>query len=418
MTHNPDIVALQAQKHQITAILSEHERRAAYPLPEPYESEFWVYFRQKNTESLPNFFHLGIFFYIFFAIFLLVRNYFIIPDQYYSHDYWRCVLNVVNGAICLFLLFYLARTLKNKLWFSYIALILINWLIILTSILIMSLYTPSLKQQFIFISFIFIFGYLVTGVKPIQMLTLGLFSTLAIFIFLFYKQVDFDPILTLRVFIGSNLIGFAITKIMTYKERTSFLKTKLIEVDQHILKDYNIRLSKLCHSDGLTDISNRRSLDETLEQYYSISRYNQIPLAVLFIDIDYFKAYNDFYGHPQGDVVLRTIAQSIQNHMRDLDFVARYGGEEFVVLFPNTSAYEAKQLAQDLIHQIDKLQIKHEKSDIASHVTISIGLMIYQGETHISPNMLLLFADQALYQAKTSGRHQIYEFVLPQVLEK
>lgn len=418
MTYNSDIATLQAQKHEITAILTEHERKAGHSLPEPYEAEFWVYFRKKNKDSLLVFFRSSILIYLVFGLFILVRNYFIIPDEYYSHDYWRCALNVSNGAVCLFLLFFLAKNKKNDQRFSYIALFLVNWVIFITSILIMSLYTVSLKLQFIFIAFGFVFGYLATGVKPIQMFVSGVFSTLGVFIFLIHQRIDFDPILTSRVFVGSNLVGFAITKIINYKERTSFLKTKLIEIDQYILKDYNIRLLKLCNSDGLTAISNRRSLDETLEQYYTIARYNQTPLAVLFIDIDYFKAYNDFYGHPQGDVVLKKIAQTIQNQIRHSDFVARYGGEEFVVLFPNTSAHYANELAQMLINQIDRLEIEHKKSEIAPYVTISVGVMLYQGEPHFSPHMLLLFADQALYHAKTLGRHQSYQYVISDDLNK
>lgn len=246
-----------------------------------------------------------------------------------------------------------------------------------------------------------------TGVKPLHMLIVGLLASAAIFATFCSLHIPFDSVVSLRVFLGSNLIGFGITKIMNHQERMSFLKTKLIGVDQQILKEYNDQLLTLSQFDGLTNVSNRRSLDATLECYHALAQSEQQPLAVLFIDIDYFKAYNDHYGHLQGDQVLKCIAQVIQHTIRHQDFVARYGGEEFVVLLPNTDVHQAYRIASHISKAVDELQIHHEKSEISPHITISLGVAVYSTEHQISSQQLLYFADQALYRAKACGRHQI-----------
>ena len=131
-------------------------------------------------------------------------------------------------------------------------------------------------------------------------------------------------------------------------------------------------------------------------------------LAILFIDVDFFKNYNDFYGHQKGDDVISTIAKTIKNAIRHMDFVARYGGEEFVVLLPETDAHGAYAVASNIFKAIDRLEIPHEKSSVAKYITISLGITVYRGEDDIDKDALLGIADQALYRAKQLGRNQIY----------
>ena len=407
MLNNQNIVTLKLQKQCIETVLAMHEQRAGACLPEPYETEFWVYHQKKAANGFLNFYKLGGIVFLFFSIFIIFRNYFIIPSIYLQHDFWRSVVSVLNGGICLLILVSAARHPKAQAYFRYFALLVVGWAIFLTAVLTLSQYTPSLRQQFVFIIFIFIFGYIMTGVKPLHMLIVGLLASAAIFATFCSLHIPFDSVVSLRVFLGSNLIGFGITKIMNHQERMSFLKTKLIGVDQQILKEYNDQLLTLSQFDGLTNVSNRRSLDATLECYHALAQSEQQPLAVLFIDIDYFKAYNDHYGHLQGDQVLKCIAQVIQHTIRHQDFVARYGGEEFVVLLPNSDVDQAYLVASRISRAVDELSIHHEKSEINSYITISVGLAVYTVEYPVSANQLLSFADQALYRAKACGRHQI-----------
>ena len=142
--------------------------------------------------------------------------------------------------------------------------------------------------------------------------------------------------------------------------------------------------------------------------FYQQTRADQTALSILFIDIDYFKKYNDFYGHQKGDEVILAIAKAIKSAIRHMDFVARYGGEEFVVLLPATDAHGAYAVASNIYKAIDRLAISHASSLVSNNVTISLGITVYRGEEQISKEELLSIADQALYRAKQLGRNQIY----------
>jgi len=163
--------------------------------------------------------------------------------------------------------------------------------------------------------------------------------------------------------------------------------------------------------DPVTGIYNRRYLDENLKRVInSLSRSNG-TLSLLMIDVDLFKKYNDAYGHSNGDICLRTIAEILGAHLlRADDFVARYGGEEFVVVLPSTGERGARMVADRLLENIRKRDIPHEASNVASHVTVSIGVTtgIVQ-HTHSGDNYIQR-ADKALYMSKQNGRN-MYTFL-------
>ena len=126
------------------------------------------------------------------------------------------------------------------------------------------------------------------------------------------------------------------------------------------------------------------------------------------IDVDYFKLYNDTYGHMQGDECLKIVANELNNSVkRATDLVARYGGEEFVVLLPNTGKEEAHIMATSMKKNIENLKITHELSDVSSYVTVSVGVATFNRDTKLSCNMLIQQADEALYLAKDYGRNQV-----------
>ena len=171
------------------------------------------------------------------------------------------------------------------------------------------------------------------------------------------------------------------------------------------------KLSLLSNLDPLTQISNRRHFDDRLGQVAAASMKTQSPYAVLMIDVDYFKAFNDQYGHPVGDDCLRQIADTLRNNSRGAgDLVARYGGEEFVVLLDNADAAEAAHVADRLRHAVLALAIPHtNRVDAETVVTISVGSATTEQET-IASETLMKRADQALYSAKAAGRNQIAGF--------
>lgn len=172
------------------------------------------------------------------------------------------------------------------------------------------------------------------------------------------------------------------------------------------LKIKNDMLEKLSMYDGLTNIRNRRFFDETFEKTFSEIKRDKKSLAVLMIDIDFFKPYNDNYGHGQGDETLRKVAKALEKTIkRASDFVARYGGEEFVILLKNIDKTGLQTVAKNLLEAIRELKITHEYSKVEDFVTVSIGVSYCSCPDEITKTELLLKADETLYNVKNSGRN-------------
>lgn len=172
------------------------------------------------------------------------------------------------------------------------------------------------------------------------------------------------------------------------------------------LKIKNDMLEKLSMYDGLTNIRNRRFFDETFEKTFNEIKRDKKSLAVLMIDIDFFKPYNDNYGHGQGDETLRKVAKALEKTIkRASDFVARYGGEEFVILLKDINKDGVEAVANNLLNAVRELKITHEFSKIENYVTVSIGVSYYNSSSDITKLELLLKADETLYNVKNSGRN-------------
>lgn len=163
-------------------------------------------------------------------------------------------------------------------------------------------------------------------------------------------------------------------------------------------------------TDALTRINNRRYFDDILRrEFYNLKR-NGLPLSMLLMDIDYFKKYNDTYGHQGGDECLKTVAQAIKKSVqRETDTVARYGGEEFAVILPNTDRYGAMELAEKIKNTVENLNIPHKSSLISDRVTMSLGVATAYKKNLSFPEQIISFADEALYKAKEKGRNR-FEF--------
>jgi diguanylate cyclase (GGDEF)-like protein len=168
-------------------------------------------------------------------------------------------------------------------------------------------------------------------------------------------------------------------------------------------------LEKMAWVDGLTGISNRRHFDKKYEDACKYGQRNKRSICLLLIDIDYFKQYNDHYGHAKGDLVLREVAHQLEvGAARPLDLVARYGGEEFVILLTDSSETEGALVAEKVREQIETLAIPHDKSPIHQVVTVSIGVTTSPNDgAKFNSDMLLNTADECLYEAKSSGRNTV-----------
>ncbi len=171
------------------------------------------------------------------------------------------------------------------------------------------------------------------------------------------------------------------------------------------LKDLNRELERLASMDGLTKVANRRSFDRYLDQEWENVGSGRSSLSLILCDIDYFKNYNDTYGHQAGDVCLRQVAQAIERAVkRSSDLVARYGGEEFAIVLPNTSVAGVKQVAIGIQQAIKALAIPHSRSEVSACITLSLGMAAISCTENKHPDMLVAAADQGLYQAKYEGR--------------
>lgn len=165
-------------------------------------------------------------------------------------------------------------------------------------------------------------------------------------------------------------------------------------------------LRKQSNVDGLTQIANRRFFDETFHREWLRSRRLKSPMSLIMCDIDYFKLYNDTYGHQSGDRCLKKVAQVLQNVVkRSTDLAARYGGEEFVIILPETASEGATVVAEQVREAVESLRIEHSSSDIAEYVTISLGVATRTPTQVSAESKLIESADKALYASKENGRN-------------
>jgi len=161
-------------------------------------------------------------------------------------------------------------------------------------------------------------------------------------------------------------------------------------------------------TDGMTGIANRRRFDDTLDQQWRTCERDQKPLSLIILDVDFFKPYNDHYGHLMGDQCLKTIARTLEKNIRrPTDLVARYGGEEFACILPTTDSVGALNRALELLKAVRDLKIEHASSDVAPEITISAGVATLIPDRSNSLVDLLGLADKALYLAKEGGRNQV-----------
>lgn len=183
-----------------------------------------------------------------------------------------------------------------------------------------------------------------------------------------------------------------------------------LRIKNHLeLKLKSDLLEELSMYDGLTHIPNRRFFDEVFQSTYKEVKRENKSLAVLMIDIDFFKLYNDNYGHGKGDETLKKVAQALQMTLkRPTDLVARYGGEEFIVLLKDISEENVKKVALNLLQAVQELQITHEYSKVEQIVTISIGVAYKTASSLINKVELLICADKALYDVKRTSRNNFH----------
>lgn len=183
--------------------------------------------------------------------------------------------------------------------------------------------------------------------------------------------------------------------------------TKLHSLN-HQLQEANLELQSLASLDSLTQIANRRYFDEYFNLEWQRLAREKVPLSLILCDVDFFKTYNDTYGHQAGDDCLQQVAKAIKSALkRSADLVARYGGEEFAIILPNTETSGAVHVAEKILAAVEAMEIAHANSQIGNKVTLSLGVASTVPGHKSSPATLIAAADRALYQAKAQGRARV-----------
>jgi diguanylate cyclase (GGDEF)-like protein len=218
-----------------------------------------------------------------------------------------------------------------------------------------------------------------------------------------YRQT-FMPVLVLVA--GTGLFGILAFTLYQSNRQNKLIEAEVIERTRS-LDEANKKLSQLSTTDDLTGLQNRRSADNNFRIEWQRHIRDGAKLSVMMIDIDYFKHYNDTYGHLAGDQCLKAVANSLDAEInRPADTIARYGGEEFLAILPNT-AEDSETVAERCRSSVERLRIAHERSTISDYVTISIGVATMVPDKTIDMMDLIEMADRALYEAKAQGRNRV-----------
>ena len=240
------------------------------------------------------------------------------------------------------------------------------------------------------------------------------------------SSADFEKNMVLAYGLGANdffknplveieLVSRVRSSLRLYNEisKRKAREKELVEVTNQ-LRDMNQILTKLSLVDSLTKIPNRRAFDQTFEMECKRSKRSKSPFSLAIFDVDFFKQYNDHYGHQKGDETLYKIANLAQTAIkRPGDLVARYGGEEFAIILPNTPLEGASVIGNRLVEAIESDKIIHEKSSISEFMTVSVGIACADFANNFSDTKsenykkIISIADKALYEAKKRGRNQI-----------
>ncbi len=413
MEYKYKLAKLQYDKEKNEELIKRQRKRAGQVFPKQLEVEFWQQHLEQARHNINQYFWSGVLIYFIITVLMITGDYWIIDRNFFKHDFIHSLLGLVNGAFCLLTLFFFAHYKILRPYYAYAAMAMIFWAIVSMTWLTMTVHTEVFRHQaMMIISMIYIMGFVLTGVKPFHMLLTGLMAAMVAMIMLLTLYIPIDVMVMGRVLVGSTVVGFLISKMLCTRERMIFLVMHQARLSEKINRIHAEELLHLSQHDALTKVSNRRTFDEMLDSYFEQARHDEVPLSLLFIDVDFFKKYNDHYGHQKGDEVISAIAKSIKDSIRHMDFVARYGGEEFVVLLPETDAHGAYAVASNIFKAVERLAIPHSQSLVDSNVTISLGFTVYKGEADIFKSDFLQRADQALYRAKQLGRNQIYYHTL------
>jgi len=235
-----------------------------------------------------------------------------------------------------------------------------------------------------------------------------IFLTGNTYIWWFDPMILADQLIILFMLAAGGMVSVIVCYLLERAVRTSYLQSELLGLEKKLLQENNVQLRDELLHDGLTRVTSRRAFDTALAQEWDRALRNRYSLALILFDVDYFKQYNDHYGHQAGDACLISVASAPHAMIRRAgDSVARYGGEEFVVTLIGTTLDDAKLFAEELRERVMELSIAHAHSEVADVVTISCGVAALIPDSQSTQDDLVRLADNALYEAKRAGRNKV-----------
>ena len=400
-----DVDQLQIQKAKIEQLLESQKLKINSKFDAELESQFWKDREDRLIKMIVRAIRPAIIIFIIFELISLPLNYLTTTPEHRFHDVGLTMISYSAAWVALFTIFAMAKKPAwNQYYAKVVATIICFVLTIVQSVLLSTHALSMTWRGSLIIALGIMFAYLCSGLRPrvtcIAAMTAGVLTS----IFLVLTQVDLPIWVVTNTLILSNLVGLALATLTISTERIRFLQSIIIDYDKQIYSKLNQHFILLSHQDTLTLLGNRRGFEQQLKECIEHTKQTNSPFAILFIDVDYFKLYNDLYGHDHGDNALIRVAQTLLRHIDDGDAAIRYGGEEFVVLIRDTTRHEAETIAKDILDDVRNQKIEHKNSSIAEYLTVSIGLTLYNGEEDVTYPEILKLADQALYLAKNEGR--------------
>jgi diguanylate cyclase (GGDEF)-like protein len=366
------------------------------------------YLQDKASDRL-RLIRLGAIFALALNFVLLLADWFMVPDQFQMALALRLLIQAPLTIVGLFCLPAARRSVRELLAFV-LGLMAAG----ITCYLSVTSTAPLAPDYLVVLFMIALFN---GGVIRMRFWMAVRAACMVMAIFLFGVLLVPNPPVAVLISAAVVMVSSAVFALFSsyrseHEERANWLMSQHQELLHEEVAHSNRQLHRLSRFDPLTDMANRRHFDEFLQQVWSRARCDGKQVALLMIDIDHFKHYNDRYGHVQGDLCLQEVAKALKGHLRQPeDLIARYGGEEFVAVIPGATMDMAMAAANRVRQGVADLKLAHEASPGLKQVTLSIGVACMRGnEADASPEHLIAAADAALYRAKEIGRNAVFAF--------
>lgn len=401
----------------VRTLLESPEGATVRKFPEPLEQDFHAYVRQRALDILGQRWVVLFLFYAFvgFSTYLQVRQMSYPLFLQGNLDVWWIVYAVEGVAIGGLMLLPHWSLMRNHyaISTSILAFTALTSITIATSAFPDPYFNQHSSYVVIFITSI-VYGI---GGLSLRVATLASWSAaFASLAAIWWFNLWLDWGMYLQYVMLANFVGMMLCYVLEMRDRKTFLQARLLELEKEKLDELTQELSRMSREDALTGLANRRHFNETFQTEWDRSRRDHQPLALIFVDIDYFKPFNDTHGHLEGDRVLAEVGKALRSVLRRPgDMAARYGGEEFVVLLPKTHTQGAVEVANQVLEAVRQLSIPHRASQVSGHITASAGVAATLPVSGLRSAQLIAWADEAVYAAKANGRDRLQIAEIPEV---